>query len=77
MSYLLTRCPDLPLEPSEREDQKEINNFAYMLEARDRIMAYLSEDDFQKYFPDEISAFFASILWKVKLEQERMDGECF
>lgn len=77
MSYLLTRCPDLPLEPPERKDQKEINNFAYMLEARDRIMSYLSEDDFQKYFKDEISAFFADILWKVKLEQERMDGECF
>lgn len=72
-----TGCPDAKLEPDYPENQSEINRFFYMSQAADEIIASLKEKDYDLYFHDEIVSFFANILWKLRQEREKMDGECY
>lgn len=77
MKCPLTGCPDAQLEPDYPENQREINRFYYMSQARDEIMAFLSDDEYKKYFPDEISSFEAGMAFVIQQERERLDGEFY
>ncbi len=57
------------VEPRERRDQKNINNLTYMRDACDEICTYLKDEEYDKYFHDEIVDFVAAIRVRV---QERI-----
>lgn len=77
MKCPLTGCPDAQLEPDYPENQSEINRFYYMSQAIDEIISFLKDPEYDRYFHAEIVSFSANIIWKLKQEREKMDGEYF
>ena len=61
----ITGCAERTLTPPARKDQSAINLFCEMSDARDKILCFLDQEEYRRFFGDEITSFLADVSWKV------------